>query len=311
MNSDIKIFTGRANVPFCDAICKCLHTSKGEMEFIAFHDGESSVKVIDSVRGSDVFFVQSLSSPVNDHLMEMLIAIDAIKRASAKRISVVVPYFAYSRQDCMKDGRQPISAKLVANLISIAGANRVITMEPHTPQLMAFFDIPVDGLSGVHAFLKYITESHGIENSIIVAPDIGGVERARFYSSHLHDFPLAVINKRRDKPNEVSQMHLVGDVRGKRAIIVDDMVDTAGTLIRACDLLLENGAIEVSAFIVHPILSLDAQEKIQNSRLKELVVTDTIFHDHYMPKIKILSVAELISSAIYNIHKEVSLSELY
>lgn len=311
MSNDIKIFTGRANITFCENICDILKIPQSRMDFITFNDGESSVKIIDSVRGCDVFFVQSLSSPVNDHLMETLIAVDALKRASAKRISLVIPYFAYARQDRIVEGRQPISAKLVANLISVAGANRVVTMEPHTAQLMAFFDIPVDGLSGVHVFLKYIKGLKDIENTIIVAPDIGGVERARFYASHLDNFPLAVINKRRDKPNKISQMQLVGDVRGKRAIIIDDMVDTAGTLVRACNLLLENGATEVLAFVVHPILSSNAQEKIQSSELKELITTDTISHNKYVSKIKVLSVSEFMATAISHIHQEISLSSLY
>ena len=311
MDTNIKIFSGEANLPFCDKVCEILGVQRSQIEFIKFNDGELSVKILDSVRGKDVFLIQSLSAPVNDNLMEMLIIIDALKRASAKRISVIAPYFAYARQDRLGEGRQPISAKLLANLISTAGANRVLTIEPHTPQLMAFFDIPVDGISGAKVFVDYAKKKLNLKDVIIVSPDVGGVERARFYATHLGRLPLAVINKRRDKPNHVAEMFLVGDVHGKHAIIIDDMVDTARTLIKASDLLLENGALDVSAFIVHPILSKDSQERIQDSNISNLIVTDTIYHDRLESKIKTLSITGLVADAIKKLHLEESLSDLY
>ena len=311
MDDSIKIFSGQANVPFCDNICQTLGVLKSSIEYIRFNDGELSVKILESVRGKDVFLIQSLSAPVNDHLMEMLITIDALKRASAKRISVIIPYFAYARQDRLGDGRQPISAKLLANLISSAGANRVLTIEPHTPQLMAFFDSPVDGLSGARVFVDYAKKNFNLNNVIIVSPDVGGVERARFYAMRLGNLPLAVINKRRDRPNHVAEMFLVGDVYEKHAIIIDDMVDTARTLIKASDLLLEEGALDVSAFVVHPILSRDAVERVQDSNMQKLIVTDTIFHDDLDKKIISIPITSLVANAIKKLHLEESLSDLY
>lgn len=311
MDDNIKIFTGRANIPLCDEVCAQLGVEKSNLEYIRFNDGELSVRIEDSVRGKDVFLMQSLSSPVNDHLMEMLITIDALKRASAKRISVIIPYFAYARQDRLGQGRNPISAKLLANLISCAGANRVLTIEPHSPQLMAFFDIPVDGISGVKVYEKYAKKYQKLNDVIIVSPDVGGVERARSYAALLGKLPLAVINKRRDRPNFVAEMFLVGDVRGKHAIIVDDMVDTARTLVKASDLLLEQGALDVSAYIVHPILSNDSMQRIEDSNISSLVVTDTILHESLSPKIKVITISGLVANAIKRLHLEESLSELY
>lgn len=311
MYENLRIFTGSASVSFCDKVCKILGIKRSDIEHIRFDDGECSVRILDSIRSKDVYLIQSLAAPVNDNLMEMLIIIDALKRASANRISVIIPYLAYARQDKSEVGREPISAKLVANLISTAGANRVLTIEPHTPQLTAFFDIHVDGLSGAKVFVDYANKSVDLSNAIIVSPDIGGVERARFYSMRLGKLPIAVINKKRDKPNFVSEMFLVGDVRGKHAIIIDDIVDTGRTLIKASDLLLSQGALDVSAFVAHPILSLDACERIEKSSLKKLLVTDSLSRNNLTSKIDVISISKLIADAIERLHLEKSLSNLY
>ena len=316
MDNNFKIFTGQANIPFAEKVCMILGKKISDVEYIKFADGELSLKVLESVRGQDIFIIQSISSPVNDNLMELLIIIDAIKRSSAKSISIIVPYFAYARQDRSTSGRQPITAKLVANMISSAGANRVMMMEPHTLQMLGFFDIPVDGLSGCDAFLNYFaqidgTEEEKLNNYILVSPDVGGVERVRKYANHFDNMPIAVINKRRDKPGSVSEMYLVGDVRGKHAIIIDDMVDSGGTLCKAANLVLENGAIDVSAFIVHGILSHNAKELIENSKLKKLVITDTIKQGELPSKIKVTSIAPLVAEVIERVYSNQSLSDLF
>ena len=309
MDDSIKIFSGQANVPFCDNICQTLGVLKSSIEYIRFNDGELSVKILESVRGKDVFLIQSLSAPVNDHLMEMLITIDALKRASAKRISVIIPYFAYARQDRLGDGRQPISAKLLANLISSAGANRVLTIEPHTPQLMAFFDIPVDNLYGTIVFLDYV-KNKNLKNPIVASPDVGGVARARSLAKSLN-LDMVIVDKRREKANESEVMNIIGDVNGKDVILIDDMIDTAGTIVKAAEVLKKNGATSVMAFCTHPVLSGPAYDRINSGVLDELVTTDTIPLKEQSPYIKVLTTAPLFGEVIRRVYHDESVNSLF
>ena len=276
-----------------------------------FSDGEISVNIEESVRGDDVFVIQPLCYPVNDHLIELLIYIDALKRASAKRINAVIPYYGYARQDRKMRARDPITAKLVADLLTTAGADRVICMDLHAGQIQGFFNIPVDHLTSMPILARYFKQKN-IQNGVIVSPDLGGVTRARGLGERLK-MPLAIIDKRRPEPNVAEVMNVIGDVKGKKAILVDDLVDTAGTITMGAEDLLRRGAVAVYACCTHPVLSGPAKERISNSPFKEVVVTNTIPLNNSLKlgQITVLSVASLIGDAIKSVYNELSVSKLF
>ena len=312
---DIKIFSGNSNRALADAICKEMGMELGNAEVGAFSDGENFVSIYETVRGSDVFVVQSTCSPVNDNLMELLIMIDALKRASAGRITAVMPYFGYARQDRKTKPRDPISAKLVANLITRAGADRVLTMDLHANQIQGFFDIPVDNLLGNPIFTNYLHDRfNGSEDDVIVvSPDVGSVARARAFAQKL-GMGLAIVDKRRQKANSSEVMNIIGDVQGKKVILFDDMVDTAGSLCGAAQALVElGGAVDVIACASHGVLSGPAVERIEKSVLKEVYFLDTVPPKEGVKcdKIKYLSVAHMFAEAIERIYEEVSVSKLF
>jgi len=307
------VLSGRSNPAFTAKIAEALNTELGRLEVIKFSDGELSVDIGDNVRGRDVFIVQSTSTPGNDHLVELLIVIDALKRASADRITAVMPYFGYARQDRKLKPRVPITARLVADLLTAAGANRVLTMDLHAGQIMGFFNIPVDNLNAIPVILPYIKQRYGDDDLAIVSPDAGGVERVMKFATRLEHASVAVIDKRRVRANVVAEMRIVGDVKDKTCIIVDDMVDTAGTLVKAGEVLLGEGAKRVVACCTHPILSGSAIERISSSVYEEVVVTDTIVLPKSVncPKLKVLSVAPLFAEAVRRIHADDSVSSLF
>ena len=312
---DIKIFSGNSNRALAENICRELGTQLGNAEVGAFSDGENFVSIYETVRGSDVFVVQSTCSPVNDNLMEMLIMIDAFKRASAGRITAVMPYFGYARQDRKAKPRDPISAKLVANMIVAAGADRVLTMDLHASQIQGFFDIPVDNLLGNPIFTQYFHQRYeGHEDeTIVVSPDVGSVARARAFAQKL-GMGLAIVDKRRQKANSSEVMNIIGDVRDKKVILFDDMVDTAGSICGAAQALVElGGATEVIACASHGVLSGPAIERIEKSALKEMVFLDTVpaHPEVKCDKIKYISVAHMFAEAIERIYEEVSVSKLF
>ncbi len=311
---DIKIFSGNSNRPLAEAICKELGTVLGNAEVGAFSDGENFVSIYETVRGSDVFVVQSTCGPVNDNLMEMLIIIDALKRASAGRITAVVPYFGYARQDRKTKPRDPISAKLVANLITRAGADRVLTMDLHASQIQGFFDIPVDNLLGNPIFTQYFHDRFANQDDVmVVSPDVGSVARARAFAQKL-GMSLAIVDKRRQKANSSEVMNIIGEVKGKRVILFDDMVDTGGSLCGAAQALVElGGATKVYACASHGVLSGPAIERIEKSVIEELIFLDTIppRPGVICSKLKYLSVASLFAEAIERIYEEVSVSKLF
>ena len=313
---DIKIFAGNSNRPLAEAICKELNISLGSADVGTFSDGEKSVSIYETVRGSDVFLVQSTCSPVNDNLMEMLVMIDAFKRASAGRITAVMPYFGYARQDRKTKPRDPISAKLVANMITAAGADRVLTMDLHANQIQGFFDIPVDNLLGspvfVDYFLKKFEANH--DNAMVVSPDVGSVARARAFAQKL-DMPMAIVDKRRQKANSSEVMNIIGDVKGRDVILLDDMVDTGGSLCHAAKALMEiGGAKSVTACASHGVLSGPAIQRITDSCMDEVIFLDTLPptpEAKACPKIKYLSVAHMFAEAIERIYEEISVSKLF
>ena len=312
---DIKIFTGNSNPKLAEDICKEIGTQLGNAEVKSFADGEVSVSIYETVRGSDVFVVQSTCKPVNDSLMELLIMIDALRRASAGRITAVIPYFGYARQDRKAKARDPISAKLVANMITAAGADRVLTMDIHANQIQGFFDIPMDNLLGNPIFVDYYAKKFGgmCEDMVVVSPDVGSVARARAFAQKLH-MNLAIVDKRRQKANQCEVMNVIGDVEGKDCILFDDMVDTAGSLCNAAKALVEvGGAKSVHACASHGVLSGPALERINNSVIAELALLDTIpaIDTTVCPKIKYLSVAPMFSEAIERIYQEISLSKVF
>ena len=311
---DIKIFSGNSNRPLAEAICKELGTVLGNAEVGAFSDAENFVSIYETVRGSDVFVVQSTCGPVNDNLMEMLIIIDALKRASAGRITAVVPYFGYARQDRKTKPRDPISAKLVANLITRAGADRVLTMDLHASQIQGFFDIPVDNLLGNPIFTQYFHDRFANQDDVmVVSPDVGSVARARAFAQKL-GMSLAIVDKRRQKANSSEVMNIIGEVKGKRVILFDDMVDTGGSLCGAAQALVElGGATKVYACASHGVLSGPAIERIEKSVIEELIFLDTIppRPGVICSKLKYLSVASLFAEAIERIYEEVSVSKLF
>ena len=312
---DIKIFSANSNPEVAASIAKHLGLPLGKSTVETFSDGEISVSIQESVRGSDVFVVQSTSQPVNNHLMELLIMIDAFKRASAGRITAVIPYFGYARQDRKAKARDPISAKLVADLICKAGADRVLTMDLHAAQIQGFFDIPVDHLLGVPLLAPYYAEKFKdeMDDVIVVSPDLGSVTRARNFAAKI-DAPLAIVDKRRQKANVCEVMNIIGDVKDKKVILVDDMIDTAGTLCNAAKAIIEiGGAKEVYSCATHGVLSGPAIERIQNSVIKELIVLDTIAlpPEKRIDKIKTLPVAAIFADAISRIYEDKPVSPLF
>lgn len=312
---NIKILAGNSHPALAMQIASALGLPLAKVNLGCFSDGEISVSIHDTVRGSDVFLIQSTSEPVNDRLMELLIMIDACKRASAGRITAVMPYFGYARQDRKSKARDPISAKLVADLLTTAGADRVLTMDLHASQIQGFFNIPVDNLMGTSVLIPHIAGKFGTgrDDVVIVSPDLGSVSRARKYCEKL-DLPLAIIDKRRPKANVSEVMNIIGDVRGKKVILVDDLIDTAGTLCHAAEALIEKGgATEIYACATHGVLSGPAIQRIQDSPIKELYLLDTINipHEKQIDKIHMLQVAPLFTEAIARIYEESSVSLLF
>lgn len=312
METSICVFSGNSNRPLAASICAILGIEPGSAEVKKFSDGETAVEIHQSIRGKDIYIVQSTCSPTNEHLMELLVMLDAVKRASAQTITAVVPYFGYARQDRKASPRTPITAKLIADLVTVAGADRVLTMDLHAGQIQGFFDIPVDNLYSKPVALNYIRDRF-TDPICVVSPDAGGVERARAYAKPLKA-DLAIIDKKRERANESDVMHIIGDVRDKICLLVDDMVDTAGTLTNAAVALKDAGAMKVLACCTHPVLSGPAINRINNSPLEELVVTDTIplkGDAASCKKITVLSVAPLLAEAIKRIYHDESVSELF
>jgi len=307
-----KIFSGTANEPLAEEVCHFLGMQRGQAQLTRFADGEAYVQIQENVRGADVFVMQPTCRPVDEHLMELLLMIDALKRASARRITAVVPYFGYSRQDRKDKPRAPISAKLVADLLTTAGAHRALIVDPHTPQIQGFFNIPVD-----HLFASPVLVDHfkklNLPNLTVVSPDAGGVERARFFAKKV-DAALAIVDKRRVEMNVAEVMNVIGDVNGRTCLVIDDLIDTAGTLVKTAAALVENGATAVYACASHAVLSGAAVQNIQGSMIKEVVVTNTIPLTEEAAKdrkIIVLSIAGLIGRAIQSIHEETSVSKLF
>jgi len=310
-NGTLKLITGNSNLSLAESIANHLGSPLTPRIAKPFSDGEIRIEIGDNVRGSDVFVIQSTCKPVNDNLIELCLMLDALKRASAKRITAVVPYYGYARQDRKVIPRVPISAKMVGDFISVAGADRLLTIDLHAGQIQGFFDIPVDNLYASKVLLEYLKDLDG--DKVVVSPDAGGMERARAFAKRL-DCGLAIIDKRRDKPNQAEAMHVIGDVKGKMAIIVDDMVDTAGTLVTASKALKERGAKTVIACASHPVLSGPAVDRLVESSIEKLIVTDTIPLSEEAKNsgmIEVVSVAGLLAQAIKNIHNESSVSVLF
>jgi ribose-phosphate pyrophosphokinase len=312
VDDKFKIFCGTANVALADEVCAFLGMTRGQSQVTRFKDGEVYMQIQENVRGADVFVIQPTCRPVDEHLMELLLMMDALKRASARRITAVIPYFGYARQDRKDKPRVPISAKLVADLLTTAGADRALIVDLHAPQLQGFFNIPVD-----HLFASPVLVDHfkrlNLPNLTVVSPDAGGVERARFFAKKM-DAALAIMDKRRVEVNVAEIMHVIGDVEGRTCLVIDDLIDTAGTLVKTAAALMENGANEVYACCSHPVLSGPAVENISQSCIKELIVTNTIPLNEEAkaePKIKVLSIAGLIGRAIQSIHEETSVSKLF
>src|ERR1051326_7865756 len=307
-----KIFCGTANVPLCEEICADLGIPVGQRALTRFSDGEVYVQIQENVRGADVFVVQPTCNPVDQHLMELLLMIDALKRASARRITTVIPYFGYARQERKDKPRVAISAKLVADLLTTAGAHRALVVDLHAPQIQGYFNIPVDHLFASPVLVDYFKKMHML-NLTVVSPDAGGVERARFFAKKV-DAALAIVDKRRTDMNVAEVMHVIGDVRGRTCLIIDDIIDTAGTLVKTADALIGAGASKVFACASHPVLSGPAIERISKSQLEQVVVTNTIpltGAAKSEPKIKVLSIAGLLGRAIQSIHEETSVSTLF
>ena len=311
---NIKIFACNANHVLAEEIAAKLGKELGDAEVGKFSDGEISMKINETIRGADVYIIQPTSEPVNDNIMELLIMIDAMKRASAARITAVIPYFGYARQDRKARARDPISAKLVANILTCAGASRVLTMDLHCTQIQGFFDIPVDNLVGIPILANYYRNKYGddLSDFVAVSPDLGSVTRTRKFAETLN-IPLAIIDKRRPQANVSEIMNIIGDVKGKKVILVDDMIDTAGTITNAANALKERGAIEVDACCTHPVLSGPAIKRIEDSAITELLVLDTVFlsEEKRSDKIVVESVSDLFANAIRCIHEGNSISRLF
>ncbi len=308
----LKIFCGSANPALSEEICNFLGIPHGQSSITRFSDGEHYVQILENVRGADVFIVQPTCHPVDSHIMELLLMIDALKRASARRITPVIPYFGYARQDRKDKPRSPISSKLVADLLTTAGADRALIVDLHAPQIQGFFNIPVDHLFASPVLVSYFREMN-LPNLTVVSPDAGGVERARFFAKKM-DSALAIVDKRRIEMDVTEVMHVIGDVKGRSCLILDDIIDTAGTLVKTAEALLENGASSVYACATHPVLSGPALDRISRSPIEKVVVTNTIpltEAGRNEPKIKVLTIAGLIARAIQSIHEETSVSKLY
>jgi len=304
----LRLITGTRNVPLAEDISMHLGIPLTKRVIKRFMDGEIYVQISDNIRGDDVFLIQSVSNPVNDSLMEMLIIIDALKRASAGRITAFITYYGYARQDRKAEAREPITAKLVADMIAKAGADRVLAIDMHAPQIQGFFNIPVDEVSAIPLFAKYFAEKN-IMDGVVVSPDTGGVKRARSFASRLH-MPLAIIDKRRTKHNDAEVMNIVGDIEGKTAIIIDDIIDTGNSIIKAADELAKT-AKEVYICATHPVFSSGCMEKIISSKAVEVVVSNTIPLDNPDKKVKVINMAKFLSDVINNIHNHKSVSELF
>ncbi len=304
-----KVFSGTANIEFSKSVAKYLSLPLSEAAINRFSDGEIGVQISESVRGRDVFIIQSTCAPTNANLMELLIMSDALKRSSANSITAIIPYFGYARQDRKAAPRVPITAKLVANLIQVAGINRVVTLDLHSGQIQGFFDIPVDNLYGSIVFKDYFQRKN-LKNPIIASPDIGGVARARNFAKTI-GLDIVIVDKRREKANESEVMNIIGEVEGKDVILIDDMIDTAGTIVKAAKALKQNGATSVMAFCSHPVLSGQAYDRIENGELDELVVTDTIPITKECKKITVLSVAHLFGEVIRRIYHNESVNGLF
>jgi len=310
----MKLMSGNSNLPLATAIADYLGISLTDASVKRFADDEIFIEIHENVRGEDVFVVQSTSHPANDNLMELLISIDALRRASAKRITAVIPYFGYARQDRKPGPRTPISAKLVANLITEAGADRVLTVDLHAGQIQGFFDIPTDNLFGAPVISEDIKSRHGDKDIIIVSPDVGGVVRARALAKRLDNAPLAIVDKRRERAGVSEVMNIIGDVEGRFCVMIDDIADSAGTLCNAADALIAAGATDVAAYITHGVLSGKAVERVNNSSLRKLIITDTIRTPQSAldsDKIRILPIAPLMGEAIKRIADESSVSSLW
>ncbi|GAB4484135.1 MAG: ribose-phosphate pyrophosphokinase [Thermodesulfovibrionales bacterium] len=313
MLKDIRLFTGTANQALAQEVAETMGIPLGDATVTTFSDGETQVRINENIRGSDVFVLQPTCTPVNDNLMELLLIIDALKRASAGRITAVIPYYGYARQDRKVQSRVPISAKMVADLITAVGTSRVLTVDLHAGQIQGFFNIPVDNLYATPILLEYVRKKFLSDQLVVVSPDAGGVERARAFAKRL-DCSIAIIDKRREKANECEIMNVIGDVKGKNALLLDDMVDTAGTLTQAAGALVKQGATKVYATCTHAVLSGKAIERINNSVIEELIVSNTIpggTRKAQCPKLTILSIAPLIAEAIKRIHEESTISSLF
>ena len=311
-NDKLKIFSGRANPALAESICKFLDTKPGQVELSTFADGECYIQILENVRGTDVFVVQPCSQPVDFHLMELLLMIDAFKRASARRITAVVPYYGYARQDRKDKPRVPISAKLVADLMETAGANRALLLDLHAPQIQGYFNVPVDHIFASPVLVEHFRQKE-LPNLAVVSPDAGGVERARGFAKKM-DAPLVIVDKRRVAMDQTEVMNVIGEIEGRAALIVDDIVDTAGTLVKTAEALKAHGAERVFAACTHAVLSGRAIERLCHSPLEEMVVTDSIPlrpEAAEVSKIKVLSVAELLARGIHSIHEETSISALF
>ncbi len=309
--SEIKLFAGSSNRPLAEAIAKKLNTTLGGVETGKFSDGETSIHLAETVRGRDLFIIQSTSDPVNDNLMELLIMIDAAKRASAGRITAVIPYFGYARQDRKARSRDPITAKLVADLLTAAGADRVLTMDLHAAQIQGFFNIPLDKLLGGPTLYNYFSNKMD-DSYMVVSPDIGSVNRARKVAERLN-CQMAIIDKRRPKANVMEVMNIIGNVEGKKCLLVDDMIDTAGTIVQGAQALVDKGATEIYACCTHAVLSGPAIERLEKSPIKELVMLDTIHlpEEKMLPKMKILTTADIFAAAIENVYLDKPMSKIY
>ncbi len=312
VDDKFKIFCGTANEPLCDEVCNFLGLTRGQAMVTRFADGEAYVQIQENVRGADVFVMQPTCHPVDMHLMELLLMLDALKRASARRITAVIPYYGYARQDRKDKPRVPISSKLVADLLTTAGAHRALVIDPHTAQLQGFFNIPVDHLFASPVLVDYFKKLN-LPSLTVVSPDAGGVERARFFAKKM-DAALAIVDKRRVEMNVAEVMHVIGDVDGRTCLVIDDLIDTAGTLVKTAQALLDSGGTAVYACCSHPVLSGPAVHNIINSPLTEVVVTNTIPLTEaakQVSKIKVLTIAGLIGRAIQSIHEETSVSKLF
>jgi ribose-phosphate pyrophosphokinase len=307
---ELKVFTGSANVPLAEAIAAQIGVGLGDMQVGRFSNGEVRVMIRDNVRGCDVFVIQPICDPVNENLMELLVMLDAFRRASPQRVTAVIPYYGYARQDRKTSGREPITAKLVANLLTTAGADRILTMDLHAPQIQGFFDIPLDHLQGVPILARYFKEK-ALQDGIVIAPDAGGGNRARELAERLN-LPIGFVDKRRPEPGVSEVMHIIGKVQGRTCIIVDDMIDTGGTISEAAVALLQRGAQEIYVACTHPVLSGPGVERLTRAPIREVVVTDSIpLRPEANGRFRVLSVAPLLGEAITRIHEDESVSLLF